>query len=93
MRAQEIYAAMVRLQLVQSQLEFSRVWLGRSARYYSSIIARRQQPGLGTIYALLFRLRNTVLCMRETSTRSALVVLIQQLDGHLALRMASSNLR
>lgn len=38
--------------LVNSQMEFSAVWLGRSDRYYSHLIAEQREPGLATLSAL-----------------------------------------
>lgn len=86
MRVQEIFEVLADIGLVRSQMEFSRIWLGKSPRYYSSLLARQQQPSLGTLTGLLFRLRNIMAHISDGETRSAIFLLIQRLERHVALR-------
>ena len=86
MRVQEVFEVLTDLELVRSQIEFSRLWLGKSPRYYSSLLARQQQPSVGTLAGLLFRLRNVFVHTHEASARSAILELIQRLEQHVAVR-------
>ena len=86
MRIQEIFEVLSDLGLVRSQMEFSRIWLGKSPRYYSSLLTRQQQPSVGTLTGLLFRLRNILVHTRETEARSAIFTLVQRLEQHVAVR-------
>lgn len=86
MRIQDIYRALNELGLVRSQMEFSRLWLGRSARYYSSLLARQQEPSVGTLSGLLFRLRNILAHTNEVGARTTIFSLIQRLEKHVGLR-------
>ena len=56
MRIKEIYEAMRADGLTSSQMEFSRIWLGRSPRYYSHLIAVGREPGLATLCGISWRL-------------------------------------
>lgn len=87
MRVQEIFKVLSGLGLVRSQMEFSRIWLGKSPRYYSSLLARQQQPSVGTLTGLLFRLRNVHAHTPEANARSAIFALIQRLEQHVAVRV------
>ena len=89
MRIQDIYRALNELGLVRSQMEFSRIWLGKSARYYSSLLSRQQEPSVGTLTALLFRLRNTLAHTSEVQARSTVSMLIERLNNYIALRVIS----
>lgn len=55
-----IYCELHEIGLVGSQVEFSEMWLGRSKRYYSHLIATGQRPGLGTLVVLQLRLRRVL---------------------------------
>lgn len=57
MKIKEIYEAMHADGLTNSQVEFSRIWLGRSPRYYSHLVAVGREPGLATLCAISWRLR------------------------------------
>ncbi|OJU88757.1 MAG: hypothetical protein BGO06_12975 [Shinella sp. 65-6] len=57
MKIKEIYEAMHADGLTNSQVEFSRIWLGRSPRYFSHLIAVGREPGLATLCAISWRLR------------------------------------
>jgi len=92
MRVQEIFEVLSDLGLVRSQMEFSRIWLGRSPRYYSSLLARKQQPSVGTLTGLLFRLRNIHAHTHEAKARSEIFALIQRLEQHVAVRIVAGNI-
>ena len=57
MKIREIYEAMYADGLTNSQMEFSRIWLGRSPRYYSHLIAVNREPGLATLCGISWRLK------------------------------------
>lgn len=56
MKLVEIYAAMHQARLTKSQMEFSTIWLGRSPRYYSYLLATQREPGLATLCGIAWRL-------------------------------------
>jgi hypothetical protein len=56
MKVKEIYEAMAAAGLANSQMEFSQIWLGRSPRYYSHLIATQREPGLATLCGIVWRL-------------------------------------
>lgn len=56
MEIKEIYEALRADGLTSSQMEFSRIWLGRSPRYYSHLIAVGREPGLATLCGISWRL-------------------------------------
>ncbi|CAH0343150.1 DUF6626 family protein [Rhizobium sp. CECT 9324] len=56
MKIKEIYEALRADGLTSSQMEFSRIWLGRSPRYYSHLIAVDREPGLATLCGVSWRL-------------------------------------
>lgn len=56
MKVRKIYEAMRAAGLASSQMEFSSIWLGRSPRYYSHLIATQQEPGLATLCGVVWRL-------------------------------------
>lgn len=92
MRVQEIFEALFDLGLVRSQMEFSRIWLGKSPRYYSSLLARRQQPSVGTLTGLLFRLRNILDHTSDAGSRIAIFLLIERLESQVALRVVAGKM-
>lgn len=57
MKIKDIYEDMRATGLTNSQMEFSRIWLGRSARYYSHLVAVGREPGLATLLAIAWRLK------------------------------------
>lgn len=91
MKIQEVFQVLFDLGLVRSQMEFSRIWLGKSARYYSSLLARQQQPSVGTLTGLLFRLRNIWAHTNEVEARTAIFLLIERLESLVALRSITSS--
>ena len=56
MKIREMYEVMRANGLANSQMEFSRIWLGRSPRYYSHLIAAGREPGLATLCGVSWRL-------------------------------------
>ncbi|UXT49609.1 hypothetical protein FY136_10305 [Agrobacterium tumefaciens] len=58
MKIREIYEAMYADGLTNSQIEFSRIWLGRSPRYYSHLIAVGREPGLATLCGISWQLKS-----------------------------------
>ncbi|WLR96030.1 DUF6626 family protein [Shinella sumterensis] len=57
MKIKDIYEALRADGLTNSQMEFSRIWLGRSPRYYSHLIAVDREPGLATLCGISWRLK------------------------------------
>ncbi|XOK10756.1 DUF6626 family protein [Agrobacterium tumefaciens] len=57
MKIKDIYEALRADGLTSSQMEFSRIWLGRSPRYYSHLIAVGREPGLATLCGISWRLK------------------------------------
>lgn len=85
---QEIFEVLSDLGLVRSQVEFSRIWLGKSPRYYSSLLSRQQQPSLGTLAGLLFRVRNFAEHTMDPHDQAILVRLGERLETWVTLRIA-----
>ena len=86
MDIQDVYRRLQELGLVGSQVEFSRLWLGKSARYYSSLLARQHQPSLGTLTALQHRIRRT-LEFTDAGSSPPLASLLARLDADVAKRI------
>jgi hypothetical protein len=93
MRIQEVFDILTELGVVQSQMEFSRIWLGKSPRYYSSILARHQQPGIGTLTALAFRLRAVLKHAVNRETYRVLSEIREKLEFHIAVRSITNGPR
>lgn len=81
MKVKEIYEAMVAAGLANSQMEFSSIWLGRSPRYYSHLIATQREPGLATLCGIAWRLDRMAL-----SGKPALLELKQRLADEINRR-------
>ncbi|WP_152529620.1 DUF6626 family protein [Aliihoeflea sp. 2WW] len=75
-----IYETLNKLGYANSQVEFSRFWLGRSARYYSHLIAAGREPGLGTLVALEWRL------MTLLDGQPRICGLLEDLRNHISSR-------
>lgn len=58
--------------VTKSQMEFSRIWLGRSARYYSHLVATGREPGLATLCALNWRLGQIAASLKGDQRKSLL---------------------
>lgn len=74
--------------LTSSQIDFSTVWLGRSARYYSHLIATHREPGLGTLCGISWRLGRMSL-----QRYPAMLDLKQQLEQEIARRAITDRKR
>lgn len=85
MRINEVFAAMRAQGLAKSQMEFSRIWLGRSPRYYSHLIAMGQEPGIATLCALSWRLGQIAASLKGDQ-RQTLLYLQQVILGHVEHR-------
>lgn len=81
MTVKQIYETMLASGLTSSQVEFSRIWLGRSPRYYSHLIATRREPGLATLCGIVWRLDQMPL-----SGKPALLELKQRLGDEIDRR-------
>lgn len=53
----EVFEFLIGCGIVQNQCEFSRKFLGRSARYYSYLLATKSEPPVEVLVALSIRLR------------------------------------
>lgn len=91
MRIEEVYQTLNQQGLVRSQMEFSRIWLGKSPRYYSSMLAKQQQPSVGTLTGLLFRLRNVLDHTSEAGAKIAIFMLIERLERDVAIRSITAS--
>lgn len=87
MTVKQIYETMLASGLTSSQVEFSQVWLGRSPRYYSHLIATEREPGLATLCGIAWRLDRMPL-----NGRPALLELKQRLVDEIN-RRAITNIR
>jgi hypothetical protein len=56
MTIKEIFEFMRECGLTNSQVEFSKLWLGRSDRYYSHLVALGREPGIATLCGIVWRL-------------------------------------
>lgn len=81
MRIKEIYEAMYADGLTSSQMEFSRIWLGRSPRYYSHLVAVGREPGIATLCGIAWRLERMLL-----SGNPALLEFKQKLTSEIERR-------
>ena len=52
----EIYNTVRKLNLVESQYEFSEEWLGRCRTYYSAIVSAKREPSIAALTTLKLRL-------------------------------------
>lgn len=91
MKIDEIFEEVRAQGLTKSQVEFSRIWLGRSARYYSHLVATGREPGLATLCALSWRLGQIAAPLTGDQRRS-LLELQQTLIVHIE-RRAVTDLR
>lgn len=74
------------LGLARSQVEFSQVWLGRSPRYYSHLMAECRQPGLATLTALRWRIARLVAELQPSVLRDQLERIEVSLAESIELR-------
>jgi hypothetical protein len=85
MNVTDIYSRIHQLGLVRSQVEFSRVWLGRSSRYYSNLVAVRREPSIATLCGVVWRIE-TVAVHAGPKQREALLKIKQALDRNIRNR-------
>ncbi|MDT6939356.1 DUF6626 family protein [Brucella pseudogrignonensis] len=85
MKLIEIYSAMQRKGLTKSQMEFSKIWLGRSPRYYSHLLATKREPGLATLCGMVWRLERFVEGL-PTEQAKKLLELKYAINAHIARR-------
>lgn len=85
MNVSEIYDSMRAMGLAGSQVQFSTVWLGRSARYYSQLIASGREPSVGALLGLANRLGRMAPSLRP-DTHHAMLDLKRVLDEHCERR-------
>ena len=81
----EIYKIIFALGLSQSQIEFSEIWLGRSPRYYSHLIASGNEPGVATLVALNNRI---VRVIAEPGTSRDTADELKRISGDLSRSIA-----
>jgi hypothetical protein len=85
MEIKDIYARMRELQLASSQVQFSTVWLGRSPRYYSQLLATRREPSVGALMGLANRLGRLAPAL-PLNIRQGLLDLKRAVDRHYERR-------
>ena len=85
MKVIEIYERIRKLGLVSSQVEFSRVWLGRSDRYYSNLIAVRREPSVGTLCGITWRIE-TIAAHAGDERRKLLMAIKTELSQRIVDR-------
>ena len=71
----EVFGAMQKAQLVRSEQEFCRVWLGRSECYLRTIRFKQAQPSLGTLALCADRLWQGSKIMQESGDTKAATLL------------------
>ena len=87
MKLREVYEQMKLLDLVESQLQFSEIWLGRSPRYFSHLLAENREPGIATLAALAWRLRQTAESMNDSPIRRCMLIISIELHNNVSSRM------
>lgn len=85
MKVKNIYETIEACGLASSQVEFSRLWLGRSQRYYSHLIAVQREPGLATLCGIVWRLERFIQTTR-CRPQQMLLDLKQALAAHIEHR-------
>lgn len=83
MDIQTIYAQLKAAGLVRSQMQFSEVWLGRSQRYYSNLLATNRQPGHATLNHLHVMLARLGSGLSNTAAQRQLCELADNLRQHI----------
>lgn len=89
MKIRDAFEAMQSAGLTNSQMEFSSVWLGRSPRYYSHLMATRREPGLATLCGIAWRLER----MQLERHYPALLDFKQTLDREIIRRAITDRKR
>lgn len=88
MKIKDLFDLMQSAGLTRSQMEFSSVWLGRSPRYYSHLVATGREPGLATLCGILLRLQRMRL-----QRYPALLDYKHKLDNEIARRAITDRKR
>jgi hypothetical protein len=86
MNISAIYDQMRALDLVTSQVEFSRIWLDRSDRYYSYLVSTHREPSVGTLSSLAFRLERFLPTCSSVDRATRVLELTQLLRHHIHWR-------
>ena len=66
---QELYQTMVKLNVVDSQREFSTLW-GKGESWYSTSVARKRAPGLDALIRFHFSLKDLEQASRDAAQQS-----------------------
>ncbi|WP_448189352.1 DUF6626 family protein [Azospirillum sp. sgz301742] len=74
----QVYEELVRLGICSSQVEFSRVWLGSSDRYFSNVIATGRQPSVQVLTSLALRLERLAATLTEGNPWSMTVDILRK---------------
>lgn len=85
MKVKKIYETIEACGLTGSQVEFSRLWLGRSPRYYSHLVAVQREPGVATLCGIIWRLERFIQTTR-CGPDQMLLDLKQALAAHIEHR-------
>lgn len=86
MRIADIYRELLSTGFTVSQVQFSEIWLDRSKRYYSHLLAEGREPGIGTLIALEGRLRRQAGIASQMEDREFLQRLARELCLHIETR-------
>ncbi|WP_396021909.1 DUF6626 family protein [Azospirillum agricola] len=70
----DIYNFLLSNSFCSSQVEFSRVWLGSSSRYYSNLLATGRALSIQVLTSLALRLERLSATLAEHSPYSAIAV-------------------
>ncbi|MFC5351102.1 MULTISPECIES: DUF6626 family protein [Azospirillum] len=68
----DIYNILLSNSFCSSQVEFSRVWLGCSSRYYSNLLATGRTPSIQVLTSLALRLKRLSTALVELNPHSAI---------------------
>lgn len=91
MKIKEIYETLCDLKLTDSQMQFSRIWLGRSPRYYSHLVAVGRDPGIATLCGIKWRLDR--LQFNSTAANKPLLELQHRIAQEIELRAITDRRR
>ena len=88
MKIKDLFETMQLAGLTSSQMAFSSIWLGRSPRYYSHLVATGREPGLATLCGISWRLERMPL-----QRYPALLEFKHKLDNEIARRAITDRKR
>lgn len=86
----DLYAHLLKEKLTDSQVHFSTVWLDRSPRYYSNLIATQREPGMDTLCALNLRLLSAALNTHDGDVAMMLLDLKEKVGDEIHRRIFCS---